>query len=342
MGTTSIGEPAVRPWGPAGPRVAFAGDVLEPDRPDIAQLLATWDQGLFADPTLVRELAGGANNRNYIVESRDRKYALRICNAQSDRLAVDRANAIQAQQDAAAVDLAPPLLAHQLPAGHALSGFLEGRTLKEEELRDIEILRLVGGTFRALHAASSTCRTCSPFSDIRHWHGLAVGDGTALPDDLGDLLRAMGEVERVVDALGVPAVFCHNDTVPQNFVLAGDRLRLVDWDYAGRGLACFELASFCATADLDQELESIVLEAYDPGVGREQQAMVALLRFVAALRECVWAIMATPFLAGSTSVGSEFYVDYRDTHLEMARAIAGGERFGPQLKLAGQSTPRPW
>ncbi len=318
------------------------GDVLEQDRPDIAQLLATWEQGLFADPTLVRELAGGANNRNYIVESRNRKYALRICNAQSDRLAVDRANAIQAQQDAAAVDLAPPVLAYQLPAGHALSGFLEGRTLKDEELRDPEVLRLVGRTFRTLHAASSTCRACSPFSDIRHWHELAVGDGTTLPDDLSDLLQAMTEVEGVVDALGVPAVFCHNDTVPQNFVLAGDGLRLVDWDYAGRGLACFELASFCATADLDQELESIVLEAYDPGVGREQRAMVALLRFVAALREGVWAIMATPFLAGTTSVGSEWYVDYRDKHLEMARAIAGGTHFGAQLKLAGQSTPRPW
>ena len=70
--------------------------------------------------------------------------------------------------------------------------------------------------------------------------------------DLDQLLEWVWKIEPVIDSLDLPAVFCHNDTVPQNFIRTGDELRLVDWDYAGRGLAVFELASFCATADLNR------------------------------------------------------------------------------------------
>lgn len=326
------------PWKDRGPKVSLAEDIPEHDRSEIVALLGSWQPDLFPAPEIrVTVLVGGANNRNYVVKSADAKYALRIANPQNERFAVDRASALKAQREAAGGDLAPAVIAWRLPEGHILSRFIEGRTLlDQEQLRDPDVLALAGRTLRRLHAIETTCRRFSPFDDIALWAGLAEQDGAECPGDLDDLLRRVEEVQAAVAAAGLPEVFCHNDTVPQNFILSGPRMRLVDWDYAGRGLACFELASFCATAELDEALEDVVIGAYDENAGEAQRASIRLLRFVAAMRETTWALMAQPVLQGSTTPPGErdFYASYLETHLEMARDAATDSGFEADLRVA--------
>lgn len=328
------------PWKDRGPEVGLAGEIPEQDRSEIVALLGSWQPDLFpGEDVRVTVLVGGANNRNYVVEAADAKYALRIANPQNERFAVDRASALRAQREAAGGDLAPAVFAWKLPEGHVLSRFIEGRTLLDpEQLRDPDVLTLTGQTLRRLHAIESTCHRFSPFDDIALWAGIADRDGTELPDGLDDLLRRVEEVRATVSAAGLPEVFCHNDTVPQNFILSGSRLMLVDWDYAGRGLACFELASFCATAELDEALEDVVIGAYDENAGESQRASIRLLRFVAAMRETTWALMARPVLRGSTTPPDErdFYARYFKTHLQMARDAATNSGFESDLRAASR------
>ena len=101
------------------------------DRAEIAELLGCMGSRPVsrAASIEVTVLVGGANNRNYVVESREAKYALRIANQLNERMAVDRPSAVQAQKDAAAGDLAPAVLASRLPEGHVLSEFVEGEIL---------------------------------------------------------------------------------------------------------------------------------------------------------------------------------------------------------------------
>jgi thiamine kinase-like enzyme len=334
------------PWGENGPRLAFAADVAIADREQIARLLGGWDAGLFAgEEAAVSVLLGGANNRNYVVECEEAKYALRIANAQNERFAVDRESAIQAQRDAAAGGLAPRAFAARLPEGHVLSEFVEGETLLgTERLRDRELLANVGHALRLLHTLPTSIRSYSPFDDIRLWSQLAREDGTERPADLDDLLGTVWRVEATVREAGLPAVFCHNDTVPQNFILAGSELRIVDWDYAGRGWACFELASFSATADLDDELQEVLLHSYDAEVNDRQRATTQLLRFVAAMREATWALMATPILKGTTTPDDDlFYEKYLRDYLRLARQRAVADDFDRLLAEAASGVgPRSW
>lgn len=334
------------PWGDGGPSLAFADDVGGADRTEIAALLASWDAALFpGEEVAVSVLVGGANNRNYVVACKGAKYALRIANAQNERFAVDRASALQAQRDAAAGGLAPPVFAAKLPEGHILSGFVEGKTLLgAEELRDREVLETVGRNLRALHALPTSIRAFSPFGDIRLWARLAREDGTELPPDHDELLATVDRVEAALGAAGLPAVFCHNDTVPQNFILSGPELRIVDWDYAGRGWACFELASFAATADLDEDLQEVLLRSYDAETNDCQRATIQLLRFVAAMREASWALMATPVLKGATTTADDlFYENYLRDYLRLSRQQAARPDFERLMALAtaGQGS-RSW
>ncbi|HET6998316.1 MAG TPA: choline/ethanolamine kinase family protein [Solirubrobacterales bacterium] len=335
-----------RPWGERGPAVAYAADVDAASRAEIEALLGSWDPALFPGGEVeVSVLLGGANNRNFVARTAAVKYALRIANPQNERFAVDRASAIQAQRDAAAGGLAPSVVASQLPAGHVLSTFVEGVTLLGAgQLQERQVLEEVGATLRRLHALPSSIRPYSPFDDIRLWARLARSDGTEVPSDLDELLDLVWRIEALVKEADLPVVFCHNDTVPQNFILSGSQLHLVDWDYAGRGWGCFELASFCATADLDPELQEVLLRSYDERTSEAQRAAVELLRFVAAMREATWALMATPILQGTTTPDADdFYEDYIRTNLRRARERAAAPGLDQQLKTAtAGSGPRSW
>jgi thiamine kinase-like enzyme len=342
---TSV-EADVRPWGDRAATVAFAADVDAASRREIEAVLGGWDPALFPGGEVeVSVLVGGASNRNFVARTPAVKYALRIANAQSERFAVDREAALQAQREATAAGLAPEVVAARLPEGHVLSGFVEGTTLGAEHLRQPEVLETVAATLRRLHALPSSLHTYSPFEDIRFWARLARGDGTEVPADLDELLELVGQVEALVGSADLPAVFCHNDTYPANFVLSGSRLQLVDWDYAGRGWACFELGSFCVTADLGPELQEVFLRSYDERVSEAQVARVELMRFVSAMREATWAVMATPILRGTTTpaAGEDFYEDHLRTYLGLAREYAGRPEFHETMKVAaGRSGSRSW
>lgn len=324
--------------GAGGPEVRFADDVTPESRSDVTSLLAEWDPGLFPGPrTEVSVLVGGANNRNFIVRSGAAKYALRVANLQNERFAVDRESAIAAQRKAAEDGLAPEVVAARLPEGHMLSVFIEGETLLgTERLEQPEVLAMVGRTFRRLHALSAEVRTYSPFDDIRLWAGLARRDGSDLPHDFDEMLRLVDRIEEAILRCELPLVLSHNDTVPQNFILSEDGLRLVDWDYAGLGWACFELGSFAATAGFDAERREALLRSYDEDVNDEQRARVEVLGLVAAVREVSWVLMATPILKGNTTPDEEsFYEDYLRENSRRVRAMIDSDRF--QDRLASSS-----
>jgi len=343
---TGSAEAGTRPWSDRGPALAFAAGVDPGSRREIEEVLGGWDPELFRGGEVeVSLLVGGASNRNFVVRTPAAKYALRIANSQSERFAVDREAALQAQREAAAGGLAPEAIAARLPEGHVLSAFLEGATLGEGQLRERGVLETVGATLRRLHALPSSLGTYSPFEDTRLWARMARSDGTEIPADLDQLLELVSEVESALDGVNLPMVFCHNDPYPQNFILSGSRLRLVDWDYAGRGWACFELGSFCATAGLDAELREVLLRSYDERTSEAQVATVGLMGFVAAMREATWAIMATPILRGTTTPasGEDFYEDHLRTYLGLARERAAAPDFHDSIKAAaGGAGPRSW
>lgn len=326
-----------RPWGEAGPAVRFAAAIEPAAHEELAAVLGRWDAGLFGGGEVaVSLLVGGANNRNYVVETADAKYALRVATQMHDRFAVDRESAVKAQQATAEAGLAPLIFAFSLPAGNLLSEFLEGRDLLQSgEVAAPDTLVEVGGFLRRLHAVAGEVRDFSPFTDIRHWVALAEEDGTEAPADMGELLRRLDEVEALTAELDLPAVLCHNDTVPANFLRTPAGLKAVDWDYAGMGSACFELASFAATAGLDTGQQETLLLSYDEGTDAGQVDTVELFRFVAAMREVSWAVMALPILSGITNPGDEaLYVRHLEVNLAEARQRAADEAFPGWLRGA--------
>lgn len=300
--------------------LTFADDVDEPVRVTVRRLLTQWAVP-GTEGARVAKLAGGASNVNLRIAGPEQSWALRICVADPDRWGVDRAAAIQAQADAAALGIAPRLVAHQLPEGHYLSEFVDGVMLTKERLRGENLIPAVARTLRSLNAGRTASRDFSPFDDTRIFLELGAAESARQPEDMDSYLARALRVEALFKTRKAPRAFCHSDHVPQNWLKVGDRFKLVDWDYAGVGWTAFEIASFACQAELTGEETELLLTCYDPDVDDAARARVELMRFVAGVREATWAVMAEPILGGQTLPAAGWtYQGYAAANLAQAES----------------------
>lgn len=295
---------------------------------------------LLGDDVRLAMLQGGASNVNLVVESGGIKYALRLCDADAARWGVDRAAAITAQNEAAGLGLAPQVLASELPRGDYLSVFIPGFQLTPELLREERYLAMVAGAWRRLNVNSTESRIFSPFDDARTFIDCADADDAPRPPRLDEMLAALLRIEALFVNNDLPKGFCHSDSVPQNYLVDDEVVRLVDWDYAGHGWTAFELGSLCCQAELDDWQTTTLLKAYDPGADEGQRARVELMRFVAGIREATWALMAEPYLGYKTTpLDGWTYEGHATRNIRQAAQVIDSGAFEEYLRMARRLRP---
>ncbi len=88
----------------------------------------------------------------------------------------------------------------------------------------------------------------------------------------------------------LPLVFGHNDLLPANFLHDGDRLWLIDYEYAGWGTCLFDLAGVASNAGMTGAESDALLAAYlgHAPDGQFRRAFDAM-QVASLLREYLWA-----------------------------------------------------
>ena len=102
-----------------------------------------------------------------------------------------------------------------------------------------------------------------------------------------------------------------------NFIDDGQRLWLVDWDYAGFNTGLFDLAGLASNNELTLEQEDWILETYyqQPVTGRKRRRLAAM-KCVSLLRETLWSIVSE--IHSTISFDYENYTQKNLTRLEQA------------------------
>jgi thiamine kinase-like enzyme len=276
---------------------------------------------LWRGEVRVERLEGGLTNVNYKATDERGTFVVREC-ADDPVLGIDRACEILCARIAAARGIAPRLL-HEAP-GFLVFEWVDGTTLTPELVREPDRLVRIATLLRSVHDAGpdlrGTPRWFSPFAVTRGYLEAAVQHGWQLPTDDPDALRAD------IDALEarVPPfmpTLCHNDLMPGNLIDAGDRLWLIDWEYAAVGHPAFDLAGLCSNCELDATAEARLLGAYWRPATKAHAELHRVLVAMAALRESLWAVVHAP----QSKVAFD-YQGYRDGNwrkFEAARTAAG-------------------
>ncbi len=248
---------------------------------------------IWQGPAQITPLDGGITNRNFLVQDAVRKAVVRI-GTDIPVHQIMRFNELAATQAAHAAGVSPAVIHHE--QGLLVIEFIEGRTLSASDFADDRMLDQAIALLARAHRDIPTylrgpALVFWVFHVIRDYAAtLREADSPHLPK-LASLLDQAAVLEAAVGPIDL--VFGHNDLLPANFLHDGNRLWLIDWDYAGFNSPLFDLGGLAANNALAQAQETRMLERYfdrpiTPALWHSYRAMKA----ASALREALWSMVS--------------------------------------------------
>jgi thiamine kinase-like enzyme len=283
----------------------------------------------------VQPLSGGITNRNYRVNFGGTDYVVRLPGKRTDLLGIDRDAERIATKAAAKLGIAPRVAAMLEEPPCLVTSFIDGRKMSLEELQ-AERIAEVARDLRAFHDSGTRLPTAfDSFRLVERYAEIATEHGAELPDGYGAALERSRAVAAAV--AGHPdhaAVACHNDLLNANFLHDGQRVQILDWEYAGMGDRFFDLGNFAVNNELDEDHEEQLLEAYFGEPSDDGRcAALKLFRFMSDFREGMWAVVET--------VLSELDFDfdaYARKHFDRLDRTGSNDRFGVWVEEARDSS----
>lgn len=258
----------------------------------------------------VAPLPGGITNLNYRVDAAGKSFVVRIPGRETERLGIDRRREHACARAASASGVAPPVAVFFDDAGVLVTEYVRGREPGEDAMRAPPTLGRVAAALRRYHTGQAFPGRFSPFHTVREYAAVAGRHGAPLPSRFDWM---MTEAARLEAALGAPRVArpCHNDLLPANFLDDGDRMWIIDWEYAAMGDNFFDLGNFAAHLQLSDAAEDTFLAAYFGTVTPHAVARVKLMKIVSDLREALWAMVQV-----TTSALDYDFAGYGRTHFD--------------------------
>lgn len=284
---------------------------------------------LAGRPRAVEELAGGLTNQNLKVTTPDGTYVVRLARSDSSLLGIDREAECFNTRAAETSGAGAPFVDYRPDLGLLVIGHLGGRSYDNADLRVPGTLPRVAAAMRALHAGPRFCGDFDMFVRQPTYLRTCVDRGFPIPADYvaygPDFLRIQGALA----VHGVATVPCNNDLLAGNIVDDGERIWLIDYDYAGNNDPFFELGNSWTECELDEDHLAELVTAY---VGHEDPRLVARARLQATVSRYGWALWG--FIQAATSEDDFDFRSWGSERFERAVADFRGPDFDGWLATA--------
>jgi len=233
----------------------------------------------------VAQIKGALTNESWRVDGPDTSVVVRISTVDEQALQLDRANesvVLRLVENAgigAEVMLCAP--ARRVLVTRALSA----RTLTIAQLHEEAVVQNVAELLRRLHALEvpTSVQTVNLLSVLEgYWMTLDAHQSFC---EVG--VRAQARAYALESTQVSERCLCHHDVHHLNLMSDGQRLWLLDWEYAGVSDPLFDLASVCCYHDYDARLREQLLRAYKGFVNLQElqrlERMCWLFDYIKAL-----------------------------------------------------------
>ncbi len=268
----------------------------------------------------IEVLGGGMTNLNFKVSDESGFYVVRLGEDDPVHL-ISRANEVATSVAAFAAGVSPELVYHE--PGILVVRFVDGRVFDEADVRDENNLSRIVELLKKFHHEVPLQFNQIPvmfwvFQVLRHYHNLLSRAESAHAQRLPELARITAELETAVGPVEI--VFGHNDLLAANFIDDGDKIWLIDFDYAGFNSPLFDLSNLASNNELDETQELSMLRRYfdsnpDPALLASYHAM----KCASMLRETMWSMVSEL----NSRVDMDF-ADYTQKNLARFEAIYAG------------------
>jgi thiamine kinase-like enzyme len=236
----------------------------------------------------VEELPGGLTNVNLKVTTSDGSVVVRIAQPGSELLAIDRHAEHLNSVAAAESGVGAPVLEHVEDPQLLVVGFIDGHTFTDDDLRHGGHLSRVAASCRQLHEGPRFVNDFDMFAIQPRYLALVRERGFRLPDRYEEFEEHARRIRAAFAAHPTPSVPCNNDLLAGNFIDDGEKIWLIDYEYAGNNDPCFELGNLWSEANLTQEQLEELIEAYDGELLRHRVARARLWGLMSKYGWTLW------------------------------------------------------
>ena len=215
---------------------------------------------------------------------------VRIDLGQSAQLGIDRGNEHANTVAAHQAGVGPPVLGYLPGEGVLVVGWIEGRTLSEDDLRGGEPLGRVADACRRLHTGPRFRDDFDMFVLQRRYRESVRAHGYRLPPGYDDYAGHLHRARSAMAERDEGTVPCHNDLLAANLIDDGDRVWIIDYEYSGNNDACFELGNVAFEAGLTAAQLADLVTAY---YGRQRANRIARAELWGLVAQYGWALWAS-------------------------------------------------
>ncbi|MDQ6434753.1 choline kinase family protein [Mesorhizobium sp. LHD-90] len=276
---------------------------------------------LWKGPLTIEPLKGGLSNESFLITEAGGRHVARI-GRDFPFHHVFREREIMAARAAHAAGFGPEV--RYAEPGIMVTEFLGARTFAGEDVR--ANAPRIAALIRRFHEemprhVSGAGFMFWVFHVLRDYARTLETGGSRMRAELPGYLALADELEAAQKPL--PIVFGHNDLLPANFLDDGEKLWLIDFEYAGFNTAMFDLAGTASNAGMSEPEADALLSLY---FGTEPDAALrrahAAMQCASLLREAMWAMVSELYMKAP---GVD-YVAYTAENLERLDAALGRYR----------------
>ncbi len=252
------------------------------------QALPCWRGEISIEP-----LGGGITNVNFVVQDGQRKYVVRV-GADIPEHHVMRFNELSSCRAAHAAGVSPAVV--HSDDGLLVLDFIDGRTLTPDIVREPDMLSRIVELVKRFHREAPK-HLRGPA--LVFWVFHVIRDYGATLEERrsrhGTLVRELVGIGDRLEAEAGPydMVLGHNDLLAANLLDDGDRLWLIDFEYAGFNSPLFDIGGLASNNELSAGQEEAVLEAYfEAPVTDNLRHRYAAMKCASLLRETMWSMVS--------------------------------------------------
>ena len=279
-------------------------------------------------------LSGGITNRNYLIAlaGSAERYVIRLAGNDTHLLGISREVEHAATVAAAGVGVGPEVTAFIRPDGYLVTRFIVGEPVSLEQVHQPATIRRVADSIRRIHGGPAIPGLFMPLRIVEAYLALATSRGVPRPAAWDAAYTVGRRIERALLDAPIDLRPCHNDLLNANFIDDGERIRIVDWEYAGMGDPFFDLGNFSVNHELVPDEDRILLEAYEGEVRVPRAARLALMRIVSDFREAMWGVLQQ----GVSTLDVDF-VAYAAGNFDRLLRNAASDRFERALLTVSEA-----
>ena len=225
-----------------------------------AEIISAIAKTLFVDEYEIRDVSAlkkGMTNNSYKFRCGEKQFVLRIPGTGTDKL-IDRAMEKEVYASLNGLGFCDNVLFFDSETGLKLTEYWEAsRVCDANNAGDVEKCMK---KLRQVHEANiSVDHEFDLFERIDYYEKLRNGKVSTY-EDYADTKDNVYELKRYIDAQNKEFVLSHIDAIPDNFLMIGDDIRLIDWEYAGMAdphidIAMFAVYSFYDRARIDKLID---------------------------------------------------------------------------------------